>query len=119
MTDGDVKTLKGVIAALSDLYSSGGGVPSPAQAAELATVGEKAATNAIMALLGVGVLTADHGASYLGYIAVKIAHLLAECHPEQPTTAQVLRLLANLADDVNNKFDATLTGTNKSDQGKN
>lgn len=119
MTDADVLSIKSMVAALADLRTSGGCVPTPTQAASLAQVGEKSATEALMCLLGVGVLTADHGASYLGYVAVKIAHLLAECHPEQPTTAQVLRLLANLADDCNNTFDKSLTSTNKSDQGSN
>lgn len=119
MTDADVTTLKGVIRALAELRNSGGAVPTPAQADELATIGEHAATDALLCVLGVAVLSADHGATYLGGMCIRIAQLLAESHPQQPTTADMLRLLAKLAADATAFDDISLTGTNKSDQGKN
>ena len=120
MTDTDVHTLKGVVKALAELRRSDGAVPSEAQAAELATLGERAATDALLCILGVGVLTADHGASYLGYICIKIAHLLADAHPQQPTPAQVLQMLAGLAAAANASAPIpALTSPNTTDQGKN
>ena len=119
MTDADVYTLKGVVKALAALRTGGESVPTLSQAAELATLGERAATDALLCVLGVAMLTADHNASYIGWLCIQLAGYLAEAHPQQPTSSEVLQLLARIASETRPEATVAVTSLNKSDQGAN